>query len=290
MNQDIFIRILGDRWLRLVVLLVLLAALAQQVALVFWQVYPMPETVQAVTSGPIVRPQNPIQTGANPQQQASQIGKSFLFGKIEVEQVVEVQVEEAPETRLNYKLRGTYASPVTALSMAIIEVKPNDSQVYLIDSELADNITLAAVEADHVLLNRYGKLERLNLQKPVPGKTQQRAATRATGTVGNASQTALLRSYKKRYASNPMALATRFQAIPVQQDGKNVGFKLKALRGESLLRRLNFEPDDVFTAVNGVSLSNPFEALDTLKALSTAQSISVTFMRNGAEVTQDFEL
>ncbi len=74
------------------------------------------------------------------------------------------------------------------------------------------------------------------------------------------------------------------------QDGKNIGFKLKALRGESLLKKLSFEPNDIFTAVNGVSLKNPFEALDALKSLTTAASISVTFMRNGAEQTQDFKL
>ena len=106
----------------------------------------------------------------------------------------------------------------------------------------------------------------------------------------SATQSALLRSYKKRYTSNPMALATRFQAIPVQQDGSNIGFKLKALRGESLLRKLDFQPDDVFTAVNGVSLKNPFEALDALKSLTTASNVSVTFLRNGNEQTLDFRL
>jgi type II secretory pathway component PulC len=87
-----------------------------------------------------------------------------------------------------------------------------------------------------------------------------------------------------------MALATRFQAIPVQQDGQNIGFKLKPLRGESLLKKLEFEPDDVFTSVNGVALKNPFEALDALKSLTTAKNISITFMRNGAEQTADFEI
>ena len=130
-------------------------------------------------------------------------------------------------------------------------------------------------------------MERLNLQQRVP-PTGKGLATATTG--GSARQAALLRSYRKRYTSNPMALATRFQAIPVQQDGKNIGFKLKALRGESLLKKLKFEADDVFTAVNGVALKNPFEALDALKSLTTAESISVTFMRNGAEQTQDFKL
>ncbi len=78
--------------------------------------------------------------------------------------------------------------------------------------------------------------------------------------------------------------------VPVQQDGKNIGFKLKPLRGESLLKKLNFEADDVFTAVNGVSLKNPLEALDALKSLTTASNVSVTFMRNGAEQTLDFQI
>jgi type II secretory pathway component PulC len=116
------------------------------------------------------------------------------------------------ETKLNYKLRGIYFSPDENLSSAIVEVKPNDTQHYLLGDELADNITLARIEPDHVLINRYGKLERLNLQK------REAPAGQALSTaVGGASaqQTALLRSYKQRYNSNPMALATRFQAIRI---------------------------------------------------------------------------
>jgi type II secretion system protein C len=226
-------------------------------------------------------------TGANFQQQASAIGRAFLFGKAQQKQEVVQVVEQAPQTQLNYKLRGVYFSPDKRLSSAIVETRPNDSQHYLLDQELADKIILAGIEKDHILINRYGKLERLNLVKPIALKNQ--AGKQSVGG-GTANQSALLRSYKKRYTSNPMALATRFQAIPVQQDGKNIGFKLKALRGESLLKKLNFEPNDVFTAVNGVALKNPFEAMDALKSLVTAKSISVTFMRNGAEQTQDFRL
>jgi general secretion pathway protein C len=279
-------RVLGDRRLRLAVLLVLLAALAHQVSLVVWQLLPMPPQSAMTPANQIVRNAAGNNSGVNFQQQAAAIGRAFLFGKAEarVEQVV---VEEVVETKLNYKLRGIYYSPDEMLSSAIVEVKPNKSQHYMLDDELDENITLAKIELDHIVLNRYGKLERLNLQKR-DGQGRQSLTTAASG--GGATQTALLRSYKRRYSSNPMALATRFQAIPVQQDGKNVGFKLKALRGESLLKKLNFEPNDVFTAVNGVELKNPFEALDALKSLTTATSVSVTFMRNGAEQTLDFQI
>jgi len=287
LTPDLIFRVLGDKRLRLVVLLLLLIALAHQLALVVWHFIPAPEQTVSQQSVQVTRANNNNNASANFRQQANAISRAFLFGKPEVEKAVVQQVEAAPETQLNYKLRGIYFSKDKRLSSAIVEVQPNKTQHYLLDDELADNITLAGIERDHILINRYGKIERLNLEKPDAAMNKV-AANRATG--GSARQTALLRSYKQRYVSNPMALATRFQAIPVQQDGKNIGFKLKALRGESLLKKLAFEPDDVFTAVNGVSLKNPFEALDALKSLTTAQSISVTFVRNGSQQTQDFRL
>ncbi|MEM7563613.1 MAG: type II secretion system protein N, partial [Pseudomonadota bacterium] len=269
------------------VMLVLLAALAYQVSLMFWHIYPAPA---GLSSGQQVRVQtNTVsqQAAPNYQQQAIAISRAYLFGKLEVQETV-VEVEEAPETQLNYKLRGIYFSPEPSLSSAIIEVQANKSQHYLLDDELAENITLAGIEADHILINRYGKIERLNLQKREASRGGSISSSLPTAASG--SHTVLLRSYKQRYVGNPMALATRFQAIPVQQDGKNVGFKLKPLRGETLLKKLDFQPDDVFTAVNGISLNNPFEAVDALKSLTTANSLSVTFMRNGAEQTMDFKI
>ena len=284
MTPDLIFRILGDRWLKLAVLLLVLAALAHQVSLVVWQLVPSPQVAMDQQTMPQVRGTGAADTGSNFQQQANAISRAFLFGKVEVVQKAAV-VEETPETRLNYKLRGVYFSPDERLSSAIVETRPNDSKSYMPGQEFADKIFLAGIGQDYILISRYGKLERLNLEKPDPLLNQS-----SDSSDGSGNESALLRSYKNRYTSNPMALATRFQAIPVQQDGENVGFKLKALRGESLLDKLNFEPDDVFTAVNGVSLKNPFEALDALKSLTTASSISVTFIRNGSEQTQDFEI
>ncbi len=286
MTPDLLFRVLGDRRLRIAVLLVVLALLAHQVSLAIWHLVPAPQMTESTRAAPIQRATQANTDRVNYQQQAGQIGRAFLFGKAEEKKVVEVVVEEAPVTQLNYKLRGIYFSDGEDESSAVIEVKPNNSAIYKEGKELDTKITLHKIEHDHVLLNRYGKIERLNLQTRDPPRGR---VVSGLG-VSSASQTALLRSYKKRYTSNPMALATRFQAIPVQQDGKNIGFRLKPLRGETLLKKLKFEPNDVFTAVNGVSLKNPFEALDALKSLTTATSVSVTILRNGSEQTLDFQI
>ena len=290
MIQDYLFKTLADRRTRLFVTLVMLAMLAYQLSIAFWQFYAAPNSAandyrsQIITSGNSTRPEQSYL------EKAQIISRAYLFGKPEVVSVAAVKIAEAPETRLNYKLRGVYYSTVGRLASAIVEIKTNDSQYYRLGDELADNITVAAIERDHILINRYGKIERLNLEKAVLSSNQQPGISRTSDPGSSARSTALLRSYKKRYASNPMALATRFQAIPVRQNGQNIGFRLKALRGESLLKKLSFQDSDVFTQVNGIGLDKPFQALDALRSLTTSNDVSVTILRNGVEETINFSM
>jgi len=285
--QASFIKILLDQRIRTVVFLVVLLLLAYQISILFWQIYPQPTLGDKGTANIVV------QTGQTAKQQsylekAEVIGRTYLFGKPVTEAAPVAIVEEAPETKLKYKLRGIYFSEEPELAAAIVELKPNFSQYFRIDDELAENITVASIGPDHILINRYGKIERLNMEKPSVSSSATAVASRVG--IGSVASTRLLKSYKKRYVSNPLALAKRFQAIPVQKNGKNIGFRLKALRGESLLKKLNFNENDVFTRINGISLDKPFQALDALKSLTTASSVSVTILRNGNEETMEFNL
>jgi len=277
-----------DSRIKLAVMLLVLLLLAYQLAITFWRFIPEPDlfnqsNIINQSQGGVVK-QNQQSNLAK----AEAIGRTYLFGKAEVVSAPVQVVEEAPETKLNYKLRGIYFSEESTLSSAIVEIQPNKSQYFRIGDELADKITVSAIASDHIIIDRYGKLERLNLQKPTvsAARTTQSAGIQASPV----ATTRLLQSYKKRYVSNPLALAKRFQAIPVQENGRNIGFRLKALRGESLLKKLNFDANDVFTKINGISLDKPFQALDALKSLTTANSVSVTIMRNGSEQTMDFTL
>jgi type II secretion system protein C len=288
--QDYLFKMLADRRTRLFVTLVLLAMLAYQLSISFWQFYASPNSAASDYRSQVIVANNSARPEQSYLEKAQIISRAYLFGKPAAASVSTVQITEAPETRLNYKLRGIYYSTVVRLASAIVEIKANDSQYYRLDDELAENITVAAIERDHILINRYGKIERLNLEKPIISRTGQSADNRNTNTASSANSNALLRSYKKRYASNPMALATRFQAIPVSKNGQNIGFRLKALRGESLLKKLKFQDSDVFTQVNGIGLNKPFQALDALRSLTTASEVTVTVLRNGVEETMNFSL
>ncbi len=290
MLQANVLKILLDTRIRTMAYLLLLSMLAYQLSILFWQIYPEPTVVNNMVLNLAAQSteQNSLQPGYL--EKAELIGGTYLFGKPAVKQVSVEVIDQAPETKLNYKLRGVYFSEEPKLAAAIVELRANHSQHFRIDDELADNITISMIGRDHILINRYGKIERLNLEKPkVSSSNSSRKASARTSNNPVAS-TKLLQSYKKRYVSNPLALAKRFQAIPVQENGSNIGFRLKALRGESLLKKLNFNENDVFIKINGISLDKPFQALDALKSLATADAVSVTIRRNGNEETMEFRM
>ena len=81
MTPDLLFKVLGDKWLRLAVLLLVLAALAHQVSLVIWQFIPTPEQGATQQRAQVVRNGATAKAGVNFQQQANAISKAFLFGK-----------------------------------------------------------------------------------------------------------------------------------------------------------------------------------------------------------------
>jgi type II secretion system protein C len=288
--QDHLIKLLANTQARYLALLILLPVLAYQFSILFWSLYPESSNSLFVAHSQMNIAKQSIIQQPSYLQKADLVKQGFLFGKAEIDRVKPVESELAPETRLKYKLRGIYFSGVAEKSTAIVEIKVNDSQLYRIDDTLADNIVVAAIERDHILINRYGKLERLNLEKPLAIGTQQGLNKRASNSTASVASSHLLRNYRQTYASNPLALAQRFQSIPVQQNGQNIGFKLKALKGENLLDKLDFQDSDIFTKINGIGLDKPFQALEALKSLTTADSVTVTILRNGREQTLDFNL
>lgn len=290
MLQDFLIKLLANTRARYLILLILLSVLAYQLSILFWNLYPVSSSGLLASQNQVITETQSTTQQPSYLQKAELIKQVFLFGKADVVRVKPLESEIAPETQLKYKLRGIYFSDIAERSTAIVEIKVNDSQLYRIDDSLADNIVVDAIEREHILINRYGKLERLNLEKPSVVGTAKANNARGTSSGASLANTTLLRNYRQTYASNPLALAQRFQSIPVQQNGKNIGFKLKALRGENLLGKLNFQDADIFTKINGIGLDKPFQALEALKSLTTANSVTVTILRNGREETLDFSL
>lgn len=288
MQFDSIVKIFNDTRLIFATTLVLAVVLAYQISLVVWMLIPQPETT-SVTSVQRSSVSQSTPKKLSTRQKIQQISQSHLFGQAIKESVAVTTVQEAPDSSLNYKLRGIYYSDDESLASVILQKNANKTNFYRLGDEIDNQIFINQIQQDHILISRRGRLEKLSLEKPLANIKNQSKFSKAK-TRANPDQSKVLQSYKRRYANNPLALAKRFQAIPVQQNGKNIGYKLKALRGETILRKMNLQKDDVFVAINDIGLDKPFQALDALKSLTTAENISLTVIRNGNRQTMDFSL
>ncbi len=270
--------------------IILLALLAVQASTLFWRNVDSETSYQAM---PLVMDQESQKSGLiTKSQMVSVIIKQQPFGAVPVistKQKITPTAIKAPETKLNYKLRGIYYSEDDASSSAIIEIGGRITESYQIHDEVEKGISIHGIELKHIVLNRYGKFEILSLEEYKFIKNNKPIGVQKS-VISNAANNRLLQGYKKRFLNNPMALARKFQAIPVTKNGKNIGFRLKSTRGETLLKKLNVPESAVFTSINGVSLDKPFQALGALQSLQTATEINVTYLFNGVEQSRDFEL
>lgn len=266
-----------------------MALLTYQISIAFWRVI----TVNDNNFKAMPVTQSNVDSSST-QLSVTQLSRSIInykpFGEIPKVNIQPVKQEKitAPETALNYKLRGIYFSDNQLLSSAIIEIK-NKAESYALNDEVEEGISIHSIDVKHIVLERYGKFETLTLEE-VKFDKENAVASVVSQPQSNVTHDNLLKGYKERFVSNPMALARKFRSIPVTENGKTIGFKLKAVRGETLLKKLNVPENAVFTSINGVGLDKPFQALDALKSLQTAESVNVTFLLDGIEQSRDFNL
>ncbi|MCP4077383.1 MAG: type II secretion system protein GspC [Gammaproteobacteria bacterium] len=291
MQLDSFFKTLTDSRLIFATTLIVVVIFAYQLSLLIWQIIPLPDAGEMLWVEQSTVDKTAVHRPST-REKTDQIARNYLFGKaVKEKKPAPVKVVDAPESSLNYKLRGIYYSVDNSLASVIVQKNAKNTHFYRLGDEIDQKIYIDQIHPDHILISRQGRIEKLVLEKPKADlKASSRTPRIASLNSANSSTVKVLQSYKRRYADNPLALAKRFQAIPVSENGKNVGYKLKALRGERLLKKLNLQKDDVFVAVNGIGLDKPFQALDALKSLTTAKNVSLTIIRNGNRETMDFNL
>lgn len=130
----------------------------------------------------------------------SSIAELFLMGKpVKTPNPVAIESKPIPETRLNLSLRGVFASHGGQLSGAVIETGDKQPGFYQIGDVIRDDITLAAVEDQAVIIDRGGKTEKLSFDK----------ALTAIDSFSREKNTAFVKHQNAARAATAMALLSR---------------------------------------------------------------------------------
>jgi general secretion pathway protein C len=217
---------------------------------------------------------------------------------------------DAPDTTLNFVLKGTNSHHQQRLARAVIADDQQAERVYKVGDEFPNGVSVQAIYPDRVVLNAAGRIEVLRLRQAqisrsadAPGSAVQRSAV-AVGSdgliglnhvppsaPGSVNPMAVVttpidwEAVRQQAIVDPGSIAKAFSVLPVMVDGKLAGVRVSSNTYGAQLAQAGLKPDDIVTAVNGRrldSIESGYAALDSLKS---AGAVSLTVNRDGSEKT-----
>lgn len=268
-----------------IISLLLIVACAHALATMTWMF--LPESGSSTEQSTTTRA--PVVNRNNQQQAIREVANAHLFG--EMASAALPRQTKAPKTRLNLVLRGVIAADPMAMSHAIIaRGKNGEEEVYAVGDKMQGGVIVEEVHPDHVVLNRGGRLETLQLIKD---EDVGRIATPNNNTafLPGGSTEQKLASIRQKILKNPTSFGDYALPVVVKKNGKQLGYRLQPQQnGTELMQEVGLQANDVITQINGIRLDNPQNGIGALRQLSTANSVSITVMRNGTEVPLSIQL
>jgi general secretion pathway protein C len=209
--------------------------------------------------------------------QFDSIVDAHLFGVADESdaEIVPVETEDAPDTRLNLKLRATISANETDIAHAIIADGSGNEKVYFLKDSVPGGATLHRVHPDRVILNRGGVLEALRLPREFsgsPAAPPRPITQRAAANNPNVQQ--LL-------SQNAATLTEIIRPQPFMPNGQLKGYRVFPGRNRQQFISLGLRPGDLVTEINGVALNNPAQGMEIFRSLGESSQVSVTIERNG---------
>ena len=278
LNRERWVAVINQRLPKWVALL-LVIAIAWQIARMVWLLIPDPDAGAPIAVTPAERSAAAATARGAGQLDVQAIADAHLFGvaSAEAPPPVRESLEDLEETRLNLSLKGTIAAADAAQSIAIIADTRNEEKVYAIDDVVVPGATLHAVYADRVVLNRSGALEVLKLPQDFP--TSAQPVRRATPVATRTTETNP--SIQEAITANATKLADVIRPTPYFVAGQQQGYRVYPGRDRRQFAALGLRPGDLIKDIDGQALTDPQQAMEIFQNLGSADQVSVTVERNG---------
>jgi len=210
-------------------------------------------------------------------------------------------------TSLNLKLLAImFAPPPANPKWSVAVIRDNDAKSagpFTVGSMIRD-ATVEDIEEDKVYLDfGGGRHEYLDLlDRPVPAGAP--SAPVASNTPADPLSAELDKGIKKvgennyevqrgtidALLGNMGALAKGARIVPETKDGKPAGFRLFSIRPDGPFAKIGLLNGDVVSAINGLEMNSPDQALLAYTKLKTANHLSVGIERNGQKITKDYNI
>ncbi len=294
-----------DVWQR-VVRVLLVVWLAYVLAQMIWMLVPKPTIppakVDMSASGPQVSMAQSNSIDIDKLKTATPFGDAAAAPVAEAQPEVNIDTQEVTDTQLNLILRGLVYSNDEKVARAVIAT--NDKQeVFAVGDPIpvGNNVTLAKILADRVIINNNGRNESLWLFKDDPNAPKMTSFSAPPNPsidnqpMGARPPIAYTPPQSTAPAGNDIAQMGNTLSDVVamsihRENGQIVGYKIRPGRNAEMFNSLGLQPDDIVTAVNGMPLNNPGKIMEIYRSMGSATSANLQILRNGGTVNLDISL
>lgn len=212
---------------------------------------------------------------------------AHLFGQAAVNSGAQ-DPANAPQSSANLLLAGTIATQDPKRGVAIISDGGGPSKVYSVGDRVG-GASLHSVYLDHVILDRSGALETLQLPRQLlAGNRGPAAALHRPGS--DPRTVAAVDNIRHMVQQDPGILDQVMRTVASYDNaaGKLRGFRAYPGRNRQIFAKLGLKAGDLVTAINGTPLDDPQRSQDVFNTIQTSDHVTVTVERGGQK--QDITL
>lgn len=185
--------------------------------------------------------------------------QAHLFGKPPSAAEQAAASKPTVETRLPLSLLGVFVAEEADDSAAIIAEKGKVGRLYGVGEAVPGNVTLSAVNADHVILLRAGARETLNFPKMKAFEHRQAKAPPSTEAAapkpapGNAQD--FVAAYRERLTERPEQVEQLLDELAAKAAAGG-GYRVGDLSTLPYLRSTGLQTGDLILSVNGLAVAD----------------------------------
>jgi len=237
----------------------------------------------------------------------NQISKGNVFnsayaGEPEGGKPKEASQSTAPlkKADLNVELIGTVVG-APENSFAIIEDHQSRKQeLYQVDDMVQDQARVVSISRCKVIVLRNGSEEIIECPDP-DAKTKKRLSpVRYTGATKKEQGYAVKKVSDSEFVvdeaevenalGNINQLLTQIRVVPNFQDGKADGFKVFAIKPDSIFAKVGLKNGDVIRKVNDNDITSPEKAFQIFNELRNEKNLSIEISRRGQTQSFSYEI
>ncbi|MCB0308407.1 MAG: PDZ domain-containing protein [Bdellovibrionales bacterium] len=209
----------------------------------------------------------------------------------------DIDPDAAPiKSDLNVALLGTMVFTNPEMSFATISPSGGgDSENYRVGDTLHDEARIYEIARNRVFFTRKGRREYIEVDKlPTIYSGSGSISTSpppSSGISVRGDKVTVTRSKVDATLSDLNKIIQDARMFPnVGPDGKVNGFKVAAIRKNSIFEQLGLKNGDVIHKINGTSVDSIEKALPMLQLLKSESSISIDMTRGGASKSLSIDI